>query len=108
MNGEFLQCAGRETRRDFLKKAAMAAVALGASDFSAAPARSQSAPPKSSPALPWYRRVLRWGQTNITEMDPARYDVKWWRQQWKRTRVQGKERTTVRRGRPTLDATLSV
>ncbi|MBN1250260.1 MAG: beta-galactosidase [Anaerolineae bacterium] len=38
---------------------------------------------------PWYRRVLRWGQTNITELDPTRYDIDWWRKQWRRTRVQG-------------------
>ena len=33
--------------------------------------------------------ALRWGQTNITEADPARYDIAWWRSYWKRTRVQG-------------------
>jgi hypothetical protein len=38
---------------------------------------------------PWYRRTLRWGQTNITEADPPRYDIAWWRAQWKRTLVQG-------------------
>src|SRR5688500_14898770 len=38
---------------------------------------------------PWYRRVLRWGQTNLTEIDPARYDAEWWRGHWGRTRVQG-------------------
>lgn len=38
---------------------------------------------------PWYRRTLRWGQTNLTEKDPARYDVDWWRDHWRRTRVQG-------------------
>lgn len=38
---------------------------------------------------PWHRRTLRWGQTNITEMDPVRYDIPWWREFWKRTRVQG-------------------
>lgn len=37
---------------------------------------------------PWYRRAYRWGQTNITENDPARYDIEWWRQYWKRTHVQ--------------------
>ncbi len=37
---------------------------------------------------PWYKRVYRWGQTNITERDPERYDVEWWRRQWKRTHVQ--------------------
>jgi hypothetical protein len=40
-------------------------------------------------AGPWYRRTHRWGQTNITEKDPVRYDIPWWRGQWKRTRVQG-------------------
>src|ERR1700726_4270314 len=38
---------------------------------------------------PWYRRATRWGQTNITERDPVRYDIPWWREYWKRTRVQG-------------------
>ncbi|MEJ7838365.1 MAG: alpha-amylase family protein, partial [Thermomicrobiales bacterium] len=37
----------------------------------------------------WYRRVLRWGQTNLTEIDPVRYDGAWWREHWQRTRVQG-------------------
>jgi hypothetical protein len=40
-------------------------------------------------AAPWYRRTLRWAQTNLTERDPARYDVEWWRAHWRRTRVQG-------------------
>jgi hypothetical protein len=40
-------------------------------------------------AAPWYRRTLRWAQTNLTEKDPARYDADWWRDQWRRTRVQG-------------------
>ncbi|MCU0520794.1 MAG: Tat pathway signal protein, partial [Anaerolineae bacterium] len=39
--------------------------------------------------VPWYRRAMRWGQTNITEIDPIRYDIDWWRRQWRRTRVQG-------------------
>jgi hypothetical protein len=38
---------------------------------------------------PWYKRTLRWGQTNVTEVDPIRYDIPWWREQWRRTRVQG-------------------
>lgn len=38
---------------------------------------------------PWYRRTLRWGQTNLTELDPVRYDAAWWREYWRRTRVQG-------------------
>ena len=38
---------------------------------------------------PWYQRCYRWGQTNITEKDPERYDIPWWREYWKRTQVQG-------------------
>ena len=38
---------------------------------------------------PWYRRTHRWGQTNLTEVDPIRYDAAWWREHWRRTRVQG-------------------
>jgi hypothetical protein len=43
----------------------------------------------SAPELPWYRRVVRWGQTNITEKDPAHYDIQWWRKHWKATATQG-------------------
>ncbi|HRW07094.1 MAG TPA: hypothetical protein P5121_18450 [Caldilineaceae bacterium] len=38
---------------------------------------------------PWYRQTVRWGQTNITELDATRYDIDWWRDYWQRTRVQG-------------------
>ena len=40
-------------------------------------------------STPWYRHTYRWGQTNITEKDPVRYDIPWWREYWKRTEVQG-------------------
>jgi Hypothetical glycosyl hydrolase 6 len=43
---------------------------------------------KTPSSTPWYRRAYLWGQTNITEKDPVRYDIRWWREQWKRTRVQ--------------------
>jgi hypothetical protein len=39
--------------------------------------------------LPWYRRTYRWGQTNLTELDPVRYDAAFWREHWRRTRIQG-------------------
>lgn len=38
---------------------------------------------------PWFQRTLRWGQTNLTELDPQRYDAAWWRQYWKETALQG-------------------
>ncbi|MGH2559031.1 MAG: alpha-amylase family protein [Thermomicrobiales bacterium] len=40
-------------------------------------------------AKPWYQRCYRWGQTNLTEIDPIRYDGTWWRRHWHRTRIQG-------------------
>lgn len=45
--------------------------------------------PLEQAAQPWYRRIRRWGQTNLTEIDPIRYDADWWRGYWRRTRVQG-------------------
>jgi hypothetical protein len=64
------------TRREFITAAA--ALAGGSVQNGAAAA-----------AEPWYRRTARWGQTNITEKDPVRYDIRWWREYWKRTEVQG-------------------
>ncbi len=63
------------TRREFV---ALAGGAVAAAQSS-----------RPSGLLPWHRRVYRWGQTNITERDPTRYDIPWWREYWKRTRVQG-------------------
>ena len=42
-----------------------------------------------SETIPWYKRTLRWGQTNLTEIDPARYDSEWWQQHWQKTDIQG-------------------
>jgi hypothetical protein len=61
------------TRRDFFHST-LAAAAVSAA---------------SAEPLPWYRRTLRWGQTNITERDPPGYDIPWWREYWKRTAVEG-------------------
>ena len=38
---------------------------------------------------PWYKTIYRWGQTNLTENDPAVCDLGFWRRQWKATGVQG-------------------
>ncbi len=62
------------TRREFLERSAFAA---------------GGAMLRYPAAAPWYRRTYRWGQTNITEKDPVRYDIPWWREYWKRTAVQG-------------------
>src|SRR5690242_8629887 len=60
------------TRRDFLQTTGISALSA-----------------QNAAEVPWYRRVARWGQTNITERDPTRYDIPWWREYWKRTAVQG-------------------
>jgi hypothetical protein len=41
------------------------------------------------PSLPWYRRVTRWGQTNLSEHDPLNYDPEFWRAYWRQTHTQG-------------------
>jgi hypothetical protein len=69
-------------RREFIESSAAAAFATWASDLQGPATPRQSASP-----IPWYRRAYRWGQTNITEKDPIRYDIPWWRAQWKRTQV---------------------
>lgn len=68
------------TRREFLSASAAASAAAFALESPALAAPE---------AAPWYRRTVRWGQTNITEKDPVRYDIAWWREYWKRTETQG-------------------
>src|SRR4051812_42701786 len=72
------------TRREFLRNTASSVVLAGLAPIASAADRESSSSP-----LPWYRRTLRWGQTNITEADPPRYDVDWWRGYWRHTHVQG-------------------
>ncbi len=70
------------TRRQFLQANLAGAAALGALGDQGV----RSAP---ADAVPWFRRTFRWGQTNITEKDPVRYDIAWWREYWKATEIQG-------------------
>ena len=76
----------RESRRDFLKMAAVAPLAIG---LSGCRDSEVSTPVVQNTALPWYRRTYRWGQTNMNELDPLHYDIPWWRAYWKRTQTQG-------------------
>jgi len=79
-----------ETRRVFLKKSAAATTFLAVADFATfATDPAVSVKTNSSDSRPWYRRALRWGQVNINERDPQRYDIPWWREYWKRTGTQG-------------------
>jgi hypothetical protein len=72
------------SRRAFLRDSVAAAVVLGAAPEPALAMASQ----EPASRVPWYRRAFRWGQTNITEKDPLRYDIGWWRAYWKRTETQ--------------------
>jgi hypothetical protein len=67
-------------RRRFLACAVAAPAALRGAALSLAAADDPT---------PWFRKTYRWGQTNIAENDPLRYDIAWWREHWKRTAVQG-------------------
>ncbi|HEV2486057.1 MAG TPA: alpha-amylase family protein [Terracidiphilus sp.] len=80
-----------QTRRDFLAQSTLITAELlaGARVVRAANASDSPAPAASSSVRRWYRRMIRWGQTNITEIDPVRYDIAWWREHWKRTALQG-------------------
>jgi hypothetical protein len=78
-----------DSRRTFIKKAAAAAITLAGTDpvtYAVSNSLKTKAPESE---IPWYRRVTRWGQTNITEKDPAHYDIGWWRKHWKDTNTQG-------------------
>ena len=82
------QYEGR-SRRTFLKKAAVATVALASSDLISLAVNDSDRAVEPEGEIPWYRYVTRWGQTNITEKDPAHYDIAWWRKHWKNTQTQG-------------------
>lgn len=77
-----------ESRRDFVKQSVLAGSMLTALDPGTAIAQHISTF-GNEPKQPWYRTVTRWGQVNITERDPERYDIGWWRTQWKKTETQG-------------------
>jgi hypothetical protein len=89
MNPKDSKIPSPATRRSFLQVAGLTVAGLPGRDLfhpstmAAAQAGSQPGP------VPWYRRTLRWGQTNITEKDPERYDIAWWRRYWKQTQIQG-------------------
>jgi hypothetical protein len=74
------------TRRSFLRDTLATAAVIGSGPNRLEPADAYA--PQTPSKAPWYRRAYLWGQTNITEKDPVRYDIGWWRQQWKRTQVQ--------------------
>jgi hypothetical protein len=78
-----------ESRRSFLKKTSLAAIVVAGTDLFVLSANYPIGKSEEVRDVPWYRRITRWGQTNITEKDPANYDISWWRNYWKSTQIQG-------------------
>jgi hypothetical protein len=77
------------SRRSFLKKATAASAVIAGSSFFPADALNPVYTTSQQNQVPWYKRITRWGQTNITEKDPIIYDIGWWRNHWKKTQTQG-------------------
>ncbi len=76
-----------ETRREFLMQ--LGAATAAAAVYGSPAVHGEESRKDAATTIPWYRHTYRWAQTNITEIDPARYDIAWWRQHWKRTQIQG-------------------
>jgi hypothetical protein len=90
-NKPFDKTSSNDSRRTFLKKASAATFTFAvAKMFPVSPfPDDETKSGKAAEEVPWFRKITRWGQTNITEKDPIIYDIEWWRQQWKNTQVQG-------------------
>ncbi len=76
-------------RRNFIKATSAAATFALAPEMLNLPDGKSPENYPSTEEIPWYSKVTRWGQTNITEKDPAHYDIEWWRKYWIETAVQG-------------------
>ncbi|HLN56772.1 MAG TPA: beta-galactosidase [Bacteroidales bacterium] len=78
------------SRRSFIKKATAASAAIAGTGIFPVNLRGSANDAGQQPIqAPWFRRITRWGQTNITEKDPSTYDITWWRNHWKKTQTQG-------------------
>ncbi len=77
------------SRRNFIKQASASIVTLAGNDLVKLTGPDPLNQVGESADIPWYRRMKRWGQTNITEKDPENYDISWWRKHWKSTKVEG-------------------
>jgi len=77
------------SRRDFLKSAVVGTSILATANPFKLDAKDLPLVEKPDKNLPWFQRVTRWGQINITEKDPAQYDIPWWRSFWKQTNTEG-------------------
>jgi Hypothetical glycosyl hydrolase 6 len=76
-------------RRKFFKRIAASAALLSVADWKELAAAEPSSSVVPVAKEPWFKRCHRWGQINLTEIDPVRMDLKWWRGYWKDTHLQG-------------------
>ncbi len=79
----------QSSRRHFIKSTASAAMLLSMPGTELIAAVNAAPNSPNGNDLPWYKKITRWGQVNITEQDPQQYDIAWWRKYWKRTATQG-------------------
>jgi len=79
----------KKSRRYFLKNTMAATAVLATTNPFKLDAKDLPLVEKPDKSLPWFEKVTRWGQINITEKDPAQYDIPWWRDFWKQTMTEG-------------------
>ncbi len=83
---------GPPSRRSFLQALATGATLAALPSWARASAGADEPVSRGAAAAAgetWFRRAARWGQTNLTEVDPRQFDLAWWRTHWRRTRIQG-------------------
>ena len=80
---------GGNSRRAFIKKATAATVTLASSNLLTLAVDNAVYQAKPQTEVPWFKRVKRWGQINITLDTAANFDIAWWRSYWKKTQTQG-------------------
>jgi hypothetical protein len=78
-----------ESRRTFIKQSLVAGSIFSSIDATSIVTGEIKSIFPADKKKPWYSRIVRWGQVNITEKDPENYDVNWWRSYWKKTATQG-------------------
>ncbi len=78
-----------DSRRTFIKKVTAASVTLAGTNLFSLAADSSLNEPESQNEIPWFKRVKRWGQINITLDTAANFDIAWWRDYWEKTQTQG-------------------
>src|SRR5260370_6094019 len=75
----------KKTRREFLEQSITAALLANAASAAPAPAADAG----------WFDRPMRWAQLNLTEDDPAKMDVGFWLDYFKRIHADGACLTAV-------------